>query len=135
MASKKHQFILGLIIKKMKEDGFIVKCVDGKYNEAFSTYVQVPPKLLKHRPDAFGVNQDGIVAIGEAKTENDIQSLRTSEQLSDYSNIELNGNNCRIYVGIPKSANKLLTNLIIKLGLINNTNLIILNIPDDIINE
>ena len=61
MATKKHQFILGLVIKKMKEEGFDVINVDGNYPGLFGEKLSLPPTILHHRPDALGVKEDGQI--------------------------------------------------------------------------
>ncbi len=44
-----------------------------------------PPKLGRHEPDVIAVDGSGLVHIGEAKTDNDIDSSLTEEQFIDFS--------------------------------------------------
>lgn len=135
MAGKKHQFILGLIIKKIREDGFTIVSVDGKCSGTFGLKTELPPTILRHRPDVIAINEDGQICIGEAKTESDIKSLRTSEELLDYCNILLNDMPCHVIVGIPQKAKNDFNNLLMKIGLCNKSNIFVLQVPNEIINE
>ena len=59
MAGNRHQFILGLVIKKMREEGATVYAVDGNYPGLFGEAIFLPPQILRHRPDAIGKKEDG----------------------------------------------------------------------------
>jgi hypothetical protein len=135
MASDKHQFILGLVVKRMRTEGATIFAVDGNYAGLLGEKVSMPPQILRHRPDVIGVKSDGQILIGEAKTENDITNKRTYEQLKDFSSSELNGNSCEVFVGIPRSAvdvfNKCLTNW----GLDHFQNIHLIIVPDTLIND
>ncbi len=134
MAGNRHQFILGLVIKKMREDGVTISSVDGSYPGLFGEKIPLPPTILRHRPDALGVKLDGQICIGEAKTENDIANSRIYEQLQDFATIELNGKNCDVFVGIPKSAEDIFYKSLKRLGLQDLDNIHVLCVPDEIIN-
>ncbi|HEX9061660.1 MAG TPA: hypothetical protein VF941_15875 [Clostridia bacterium] len=95
----------------------------------------MPPTIIRHRPDAMGVKENGQICIGEAKTENDILNARTYAQLRDFANLELNGMKCAVYIGVPKSIEKTLLRSLEKNNLHLSNNITILYVPDDIINE
>lgn len=135
MASKKHQFIIGLIIRKIRENGFTVISIDGKTLGSFGLKSELPPKIMRHRPDVIAINEDGKICIGEAKTENDINNVRTSEELIDYANIELNGQRCDVIIGIPQKSIDDLNTLLIKIGINHYRNISVLQVPNEIINE
>lgn len=135
MAGNRHQSILGLIIKKMREDGFSIYGVDGKYPGFLGEKVDLPPQILRYRPDAIGINNVGQVCIGEAKTENDILNKRTYAQLCDFTAIELNGKPCEVYVGVTRSSEDIFVKILKRIGLDKHINIHILYIPDDIIND
>jgi len=135
VAGKKHQFILGLIIKKVREDGFTIVSIDGNCSGSFGCKTELPPKILRHRPDVIAINEDGQVCIGEAKTENDIKNIRTSEEFIDYANIELNGKPCYVIIGIPQKSINVLNKLLKKTGIYDFDNIFILQVPNEIINE
>ncbi len=135
MAKDKHQFILGLIVRKMREEGIKIYNVDGIYGGLFGEKLPLPPKILRHRPDIIGIRANGQICIGEAKTESDILNTRTFEQLQDYTSIDLNGIKCDVFIGIPKSARYIFDKQLKKLGLSPCNNLHILYIPDELINS
>lgn len=134
MAGDRHQFILGLVIKKMREEGATVYGVDGDYPGLFGENVSLPPQILRHRPDAIGVKADGQICIGEAKTENDIENNRTYEQLQDFSSVELSGKVCEVFVGIPEPVEGLFNRTLDRWGLKGAQNIHLLVVPDEIIN-
>lgn len=135
MAGDKHQFILGLVIKKMREAGATISSVDGPYPGLFGEKAPPPPTILRHRPDAFGVKNDGQIYIGEAKTESDIANSRIYEQLQDFASIELNGKKCEVIIGIPKSSEDAFRRSLQRLGLNHKDNIHVLCIPDELIND
>ncbi len=135
MASKKHQFILGLIVKKIREEGFTIISIDGKSSGSFGIKTELPPKILRHRPDVIAVNEDGQICIGEAKTNNDIKNTRTSEEITDYTTIELNEKACYVIIGIPQESIVELNKLLKRIGIHNDNNICILQVPNEIINE
>jgi hypothetical protein len=134
MASKRHQFIIGLINRKILELGFTVLALDGRISGAFGNKYILPPKITRHRPDTLGVNREGQICIGEAKTEKDLFTLRTKEEFVDFSSIELNGKLCLLIIGIPSSAGNDLNKLLLNIGLEKKANIQILKIPNEIIN-
>jgi hypothetical protein len=135
VAGLRHQFILGLVIRKMKEQGVNVYGVDGNYPGLFGEQIPLPPQIMRHRPDAIGVKSDGQICIGEAKTENDISNTRTYEQLQDFSSTELNGKLCEVFVGIPQSGEETFNKSLKKWGLKESQNISVLVVPDEIIND
>lgn len=135
MAGERHQFILGLVVKKMREDGATIYSVDGSYPGLFGEKTPLPPQILRHRPDAVGIKENGELCIGEAKTESDITNTRTYEQLQDFTTVELNGSSCEVYIGMPQSSEEAFKVSLKKNGLQGCENLHIIYIPDEIIND
>ena len=133
MASKVHQFLLGLLIKKVRLAGYRIFFLEGKFVE--ENQLPIPPKILRHRPDALGISVYGQVCICESKTNHDINTNRTKEQLIDFSNIELNGFLCEVFIAIPKSAEYVLNKVLRDIKLYKKNNIFILKVPDEIINE
>jgi len=135
MATQKHQFIIGLIVRKMKELGCKITAIDGDYPGLFGEDMPTPPTILRHRPDVMGIKSDSQICIGEAKTANDIDNQRTLAQLQDFANLELNGKICEVFIGIPKSAEIHFYKILKKIDLRLAKNIHILFVPDEIINE
>lgn len=135
MAGKRHQFILGLVVRKMREEGADIKNIDGDYPGLLGKKTPLPPQILRHRPDAIGIKSNGQLCIGEAKTEYDIISPRTYEQLHDFTAIELNGTKCEVFIGVPQSSKAAFKRSLERTGLGKCDNLHILYIPDEIIND
>jgi D-alanyl-D-alanine carboxypeptidase len=135
MATKRHQFILGLLVKKMREIGCKITAIDGDYPGMFGEDLPTPPTILRHRPDIIAVKVDGQICIGEAKTEDDIDTQRTLEQLQDFGNLKLNGKLCEVFIGIPKSSKLRFQKILTSVNLDSARNIHPFFIPDDIINE
>lgn len=135
MAGERHQFILGLVVRKMREEGADIHNIDGDYPGLFGEKTPLPPQILRHRPDAIGIKSNGQLCIGEAKTESDVTSARTYKQLQDFTAIELNGTKCEVFIGVPQSSETAFKRSLEKTGLKECDNLHILYIPDEIIND
>jgi len=124
MPSQRHQFIVDCIIRKMRLYGFEPVSLDG-----ISTLVSslnIPRKILHHRPDVIGIDKNDNFCIGEAKTENDINSKRTKEQIRDYQEV----NACAIF-GCPNSSYPTMIKTMKKL-ISNSGRNIIIKIPDEL---
>jgi hypothetical protein len=134
MTSKRHQFILGLIIKKIVQDGFTVRSIEGKLVATSYEKFDLPPKILRHRPDVIAVNEDGQICIGEAKTERDLYARRTKEEFLDFSKVMLNGKCCILVIGIPATAKNVLEKIQKELNFFQKDNIQILYVPEEIIN-
>jgi hypothetical protein len=135
MAGPEHQFILGLIIRQARMAGFTIFFAEGKYiSESSITVETLSPKVLRHRPDAVGVALTGQVCIIDAKTLSDLHSKRTAEQIEDFTNVELNGLPCEVFLGIPADAEAILLTLLEKLALKDNPRIHILRVPRELMN-
>lgn len=133
MAGRKHQFILGLVIRQLRTYGCSIKYAEGKF--IGDPIPKFPPKIINHRPDVVGITKDGQVCIGEAKTESDIYSQRTQTQLIDFVNLEINNMICEVFIVVPKNSKTSFENLLKKLQINDRPNLHVLYVPEEIINE
>jgi hypothetical protein len=134
MAGRRHQFILGLVIRQMRGHGFSVFYADGKFAGGFGQETPIPPQIMRHRPDAVGISHEGVLCIGEAKTETDIQTNRTREQVQDFTAFSFNGQPCQVIIGVPKSAEEATRRMLVRLSIEGRPNLQILYVPEEIIN-
>lgn len=134
MASASHQFIMGLVIKKMRDAGCRIVAVDGKYPGLLGEERPLPPQVVRHRPDIVGV-RDGKYCLGEAKTRDDATSRRTREQVDDFVNAEVAGSRCEVYVGLPQSAQTDFERTLTQECLDRCENLHLIYVPDEIIND
>jgi len=135
MASDTHQFIMGLIIKAMQSTDCKIIALEGKYPGLLDEKLPLPPQVTRHRPDVVGIRLNQQVCLGEAKTEKDVSSLRTREQLNDFTTVQVNGVTCDVYVGIPGSSRATFDHMLRTEGLDQCENLHVLYVPDEIINE
>jgi len=133
MASEKHDFIVSLIVRKMRQDGFEVIYLDGKYQNISTEKFDIPPRIINHKPDVIGEKDSIFFCIGEAKTKNDLLTERTKNQIIDFLTIiRLNSEN-KLVIGIPLSAKKKLEKLLIELRVINQKQIEIIYIPEDLL--
>lgn len=132
MAGDRHQFILGLVIRKMREEGASIYQVDGSYPGLLGERLPLPPAILRHRPDALGQKPDAQICIGEAKTEGDISTARTHEEIIDFATVELNGRACQVIIGIPMSARAEFARGLERIGMSGRPNVHILYIPEEL---
>lgn len=133
MASEQHNFIVSAIARKMKLYGFRIIYLDGKYQDVETERPEIPPKIINHRPDIIGENNDMVFCIGEAKTRDDIRSERTKKQITDFfSIVKLKPGN-KLIIGIPLTVKEDLGKLLLKLGFGNQNQIEIISIPEELL--
>ena len=105
MPSASHQWLVTWIARKMVHDGFTVRGIDGSIpHGALWNDLASPFMIASGRPDIWGVHRDGSLAIGEAKTVDDIDTRHTRLQFGVYTSLFEEGlGRCRIYVAVPRS--------------------------------
>ena len=135
MPGGRHQFILGLVVRQMRESGFRVFCVDGRFVGKLGEEVRIPPRILHHRPDALGLSLGGVLCIGEAKTESDIGTRRTRRQIQDFVGLDFNDQACQVILGVPRTSEEAVKRLLAQLDIAGSPNLHVLYVPEEIINE
>ena len=131
MASKNHQFILSMIVRKMKLEKYEIIAYDGDYSRIENLNLKIPFQILRHRPDVIGISVDKTkICIGEAKTTSDLRSERTKEEFVDFASME--DKNVKLIIGVPKSSSFLLHKIIGELKLYCNKNIDYLLVPEDL---
>ena len=136
MAGQLHQMIVGLIGRKMREKGYDIVAFDGKEYLFDGQQLNVPLTIKRHKPDIVGYKFNTMeVCVGEAKTSNDLSSVRTREQLLDYSNTQCftTGKHIEIIVGIPKSAEQELLMLLKRLSLFGKEYISYIWLPEELV--
>jgi len=133
MASKRHDFIVSAIGRKIRQYGFKIIYLDGKFQDLDTKKFDIPPKIINHKPDIIG-ERDGIhFCVGEAKTKNDIFSKRTKNQFFDFFTIVKSGRENILLIGIPFEAKSDLEKLLLEIGLDNKKQIKILCVPEDLL--
>ena len=134
MASRIHQFILSLIVRKMKLERYEIIAYDGDYSKIENMALKIPFKIMRHRPDVIGISLDkSKICIGEAKTNSDLCSDRTKEEFIDFASIgDAIGKSTKLIIGVPKSSNFLLFKIINELKLQNNNNIEYIIVPEEL---
>ncbi|GAF98987.1 unnamed protein product [marine sediment metagenome] len=133
MASEQHNFIVSAIARKIRQYGFRIIYLDGKYQDVDTKKFYIPPQIINHRPDVIGEKEGIFFCIGEAKTKNDLFNERTKNQIIDFfAIVRLNYRN-RLIVGIPLNAKKDLENLLLELGLEHKRQIKVIYIPEELL--
>ena len=133
MASEQHNFIVSAIARKIRQDGFRVIYLDGKYQDINTEKFDIPPKIINHKPDVIGEKDSIFFCIGEAKTKNDLLTERTKNQIIDFLTIvRLNSGN-KLVIGTPLNAKEDLEKLLIALGVVNQKQIEIIYIPEELL--
>lgn len=133
MASRAHQLIIGLIVRKMRSNGYEIVSFDGNESLITDISINAPLTIKRHRPDVIGVDiKNKKICIGEAKTDSDLTSKRTKEQFIDYSNLSTkSGSLCEFIIGIPQSSESRLKLILLDLGLVKKSNISFIWMPDE----
>ena len=139
MPSEMHQRLQRLLAQKMTADGFNITHWDGQQcNAAGGGRLPLPPPLPigKHRPDIVAINNSkDRLAIGEAKTPDDILQPRSKRQLRDFGTSTLKGNISQLYIAVPQSCLKVLYKVMIESRLIGQKNIYVLAVPDVLLKQ
>lgn len=119
--SPEHRKLVKGLMEYLKGIGFETTCA------AYEGYPQCE-EMKERVPDVMGKNAQGLFAIGEAKTCDDLDNERTNEQLKVFSNRimasgNLKGQTVPFYIGIPKACIQQLKDLLKKLGLDKKSNI------------
>ncbi|KRQ04923.1 hypothetical protein AOQ71_29160 [Bradyrhizobium manausense] len=117
----------------MAADGFVVAAFDGCARQAGTWNALPKPFALRgRRPDAFGINADGILAFCEAKTGKDLMSPRTREQFAIFGRLRIKGSSarCPLYVAVPREDATLLDEALSAAGVIGARNVFRLHVPE-----
>lgn len=130
--SERHEFIVSALARKIRTMGFEILFFEGNSADIGTKKFDFPPKVLYHRPDLVGGNSSGY-CIGEAKTENDLFSERTKEQIESYLDFLVLNKNNKLVIGIPIDAKRDLERLLKNLGGYNSIQVDIFSVPMELL--
>lgn len=131
-----HQALLLWATRRMSADGFGVAAFDGIASQAGGwNDLPKPFALCGRRPDAVGVDAQGVIAFCEAKIGNDILSSRTREQLEIFGRLKMRGSSiaCPLYVAVPREQAPLLDEALNRAGITGARNIVRMHIPEILI--
>ena len=134
LPSTAHQTLVMWAVRKMQADGFVPMAHDGIIPQFdCERRLRYPPNLSGLRPDAVAFSPLlSTFAFAEAKTEEDLASEHTKNQLRRYA--ALIGDrglqtDC-VYISTPRSAAMALDRLLRDLSLLSTRRIRRLHIPD-----
>jgi hypothetical protein len=98
--SPEHTKLVKGLIEYLRQQGFETVCA------AYESYTRCAA-IQERVPNVMGKNAQGLVAIGEAKTCDDLDNDRTNDRLKLFSSClmgsgSLEGQAIPFYIGIPK---------------------------------
>jgi hypothetical protein len=134
MPSISHQTLLLWTVRKMTADGFLVVACDGSVPLG-GLWKGLPSsvEIVNRRPDAWAIAPStGELAIGEAKTWQDIDTAHTRRQLRVFGKLldHSRGTACRLYIAVPRSTAYTLDRVLQDVGLLAARHIVRLHIPD-----
>ena len=134
MPSLEHQWLLLWIARKLTHDGYVVGRYEGPTPQGgLWNHLELPFDFQGTRPDAWAIHMtNGQIAIGEAKSANDMQSRHTLGQLRLFGRAMQRGtaDRCPLYIAVPRSATRALDVALTRTGLIGRPHVHRLHIPD-----
>lgn len=134
MPSLEHQWLLVWAARKLTYDGYVVRRFEGPApHGGLLNHLELPFDYQGHRPDAWAIHMtSGQIAIGEAKSANDILSRHTLSQLRLFGRAQQRGTElrCPLYIAVPLSAAKALDEALTRTGLIGRSHIHRLHVPD-----
>lgn len=133
MASETHDFIVSVIARAMRRNGFKIIYFHGRYQDVEIQKFKIPPRIINHKPDIIGENKEKVFCIGEAKTRNDIFTKRTQEQIKDFFGLVATNPENLLIIGTTLDSKPLLENLLSKIGILGNKQIKKIFIPEKIL--
>jgi hypothetical protein len=134
MASREHQWLVLWVARKMLQDGYVVVGLEGRIPRGEGMKrLPAPPVVAGVRPDVWGYDPEtGDVAVGEAKSLDDVDTAHTLAQLKVYALTRSRPTRapCRIYLAVPQSATARLDRVLGRAGLGGAREVVRLRIPD-----
>ena len=127
--SKKHDMIVTLIAGHLQRKGFVIKFMEGNHSNVTMKKPEMPPKVKRHRPDVYALKGDAI-GIGETKTEGDLKSEHTKNQLLDFKEVVRENTNNVLVMGIPSNAKIELIKLMRQLRITLDEQIIVIEVPE-----
>jgi hypothetical protein len=125
--SPEHKRIVKGLIEYLNQQGFKTVCA------AYEGFNQCEP-IEKRVPDFMGQNAQGLLAIAEAKTCDDLVNdrERTIDQFRAFSNREMNSGNLKgqavpFFICVPKACGEQLKQILKEIGLDDKKNIDILH--------
>jgi len=137
MAGAIHQKLLGIIARKMKLKNYEIISFDGDEKLFGDIDLAIPPDIKRHRPDILGINfLNKKLCVGEAKTKSDLSATRTKEQFLDFTEaVTKDGQKVELIIGITKSSERELIQLLKKLNLLNKPDVSYVWMPDELLED
>jgi hypothetical protein len=139
MPSVAHQWLLLWLARKMARDGFLLGGYEGPTPQGGIWNALPPPfEIAGVRPDAWGIMPStGRLAVGEAKTNEDLPSAHTQKQLRVFGRLLQRPQPalCRLYLAVPRSATCTLNRVLSRAGLLTREHVVCLYIPDCLLLE
>jgi len=117
----------------MTFDGFFVAGFDGPAPDGWVwNALPQPFKIDGVRPDIWGVDSTGTVAVGEAKTADDVDTRHTRQQLRMYTRLRRRQRPelCRVYVAVPRSSVFALDRVLVDVHMIRASHVVRMHVPD-----
>ncbi|HUA68743.1 MAG TPA: hypothetical protein VMA13_09370 [Candidatus Saccharimonadales bacterium] len=102
--SREHELIVAMVARYIRQQGYELVAFECSLSWLFGKSFRLPPSITLHRPDILGVRKESpLICIGEGKTRNDLRSMRTRQQLKDFTDASVEGKSggCEVVVGIP----------------------------------
>jgi hypothetical protein len=139
MRSTTHQWLLLWIARKMAADGFLIRGYDGPTPQG-GEWNSLPRvfQVGGVRPDAWGMRTETHqMAIGEAKTVEDLESQHTQKQMRVFGRLLERGSSrlCRLYLATPRSGVYALDRCLARAELLGARHIVRLHIPDCLVEQ
>lgn len=133
MSSVAHDFIVASLVRKARQLGYEPICLDARHKDTIINRPPIPPRIVRHRPDAVAAREDGSFCICEAKTAGDVDSDRTRAQIADFHEAISVGNCNLLLLGTSLKGKPMLRRLLMRMGLLASKHIITIYIPEGLL--
>ena len=132
MPSAEHNFLVQMLIPKVRSRGYHIVATDTHYFQLGPLRLRRPPALVRHQPDLVGIRHSPPrLVIGEAKIGSDLRTRHTREQLSDYARLH----DAILIVAIPEAARSAYEKLANEIGISHLRHVSCLLVPEELMHN
>src|SRR5262245_39472923 len=110
MPSTAHGWLVVWLARRLSRDGFMLVGADaGAAKKFLPDNPSMSPTLRAFRPDLIAIHRRSrVIALGEAKTANDLNKAHTCGQLASMlAARDRRGRMLRVYLAVPRTCMKL----------------------------
>jgi hypothetical protein len=135
--TREHQWLVLWVARAMARDGYRIEAYDGPTPQGgVWNQLSRPADVGGFRPDVFGLSPERRVAIGEAKSKNDVLNGHAVAQFAWFARCaSWKASPLDLYIAVPQSAVHTLDAALGRARLLTNKRVHRIHVPDVLLHD